>query len=190
MWLQPAGGHRWRFDPGSLSLALGYTGDFGYDVPEWETLHSAVDLDAWLTERFGRLARPADDADYAGARQLRLAIASAARHAAAARPLSPIDVDTINSWAGRLPIAPHLPGGTYAPPAALPAQALATIAHDATVTFTRPAGMIRECAADDCRLVFLDSSRPQSRRWCSMNRCGGRAKSKSHYARHSIGASS
>lgn len=189
VWLHPAGGRRWRFDPGSLSLALGYTGDFGYGVPEWETLHSTADLDAWLTERFGLLARPADDADFAGARQLRSAIASAARRAAATRPIAPANVDTINSWASRLPLAPQLPGGTHAPSAASPAQALATIAQDAAVTFTSRAGMIRECAADDCRLVFLDSSRPQSRRWCSMNRCGGRAKSKSHYVRHSTGAS-
>lgn len=187
-WLAPPHGRRWLFDPGSLSLAFGYTGDFGYDVPDWETLHSGADLDAWLTERFGPLVHPSDEADYSGARQLRTAITSSARHAADGRPLVPTDVDTINLWASLLPIAAHLKGGSRPIAGARPAQTLATIARDATSTFSPATGTIRQCAAEDCRLIFLDSSRPQNRRWCSMNRCGGRAKSQSHYARHSTGA--
>lgn len=35
---------------------------------------------------------------------------------------------------------------------------------------------IRTCAADDCSLVFLDTSRAGRRRWCSMATCGTRAK--------------
>jgi predicted RNA-binding Zn ribbon-like protein len=35
---------------------------------------------------------------------------------------------------------------------------------------------IRECAADDCGWLFYDTSRNQSRRWCSMQSCGNRAK--------------
>lgn len=35
---------------------------------------------------------------------------------------------------------------------------------------------IRECAADDCGWIFLDTSRNRSRRWCSMTSCGNRAK--------------
>ena len=180
-------GRHWRFDPGSLSLAFAYTGDFGYGVPAWEQLHSCTDLDAWLAERFGALLHPCEETDFTGAHELRMAISASARRAAAGDVLDPTDVDTINAWAACLPISPHLNGGTRPAGATRPAQALATIARDATTTFAHAPGRIRECAAVDCHLIFLDSSRPQSRRWCSMNRCGGRAKSQSHYARHSKG---
>jgi len=35
---------------------------------------------------------------------------------------------------------------------------------------------VRECAAHDCGWLFLDTSRNRSRRWCSMQSCGNRAK--------------
>ena len=44
-------------------------------------------------------------------------------------------------------------------------------------------GRIRECSADDCDLVYLDTSRSGNRRWCSMQRCGNRAKVRAHRAR-------
>jgi len=42
---------------------------------------------------------------------------------------------------------------------------------------------VRECAADDCDWLFLDTSRNHSRRWCSMETCGNRAKARRHYHR-------
>ncbi|HEY3015336.1 MAG TPA: CGNR zinc finger domain-containing protein, partial [Nocardioides sp.] len=55
--------------------------------------------------------------------------------------------------------------------------ALATIARDAVDLFgSRAAARIRVCASHDCGLVFVDTSRPGARRWCSMERCGNRAK--------------
>lgn len=42
---------------------------------------------------------------------------------------------------------------------------------------------IRQCEADDCVLWFLDTSRNGSRKWCSMARCGNRAKVAAHYRR-------
>ena len=43
---------------------------------------------------------------------------------------------------------------------------------------------LRQCDADDCGLWFYDTSRNGSRRWCSMARCGNRAKVAAHYRRH------
>ncbi len=48
-------------------------------------------------------------------------------------------------------------------------------------------GRVRECAAEDCRAVYLDTSRNRSRRWCSMQRCGARAKAATYYRRHRAG---
>jgi predicted RNA-binding Zn ribbon-like protein len=46
------------------------------------------------------------------------------------------------------------------------------------------AGRLKECAQDDCGWIFLDLSRNRSRRWCTMEDCGNRAKARRHYQRH------
>jgi predicted RNA-binding Zn ribbon-like protein len=54
---------------------------------------------------------------------------------------------------------------------------LALIARDAVDLVTSSAvKRIRECADPACHALFLDGSRPGSRRWCSMDSCGNRAK--------------
>ncbi len=43
---------------------------------------------------------------------------------------------------------------------------------------------VRECPGDDgCGWLFLDASKNQTRRWCSMKVCGNRAKARRHRAR-------
>jgi predicted RNA-binding Zn ribbon-like protein len=43
---------------------------------------------------------------------------------------------------------------------------------------------VGQCADDrGCGWLFFDASRNHSRRWCSMDGCGNRAKAKRHYAR-------
>ena len=42
---------------------------------------------------------------------------------------------------------------------------------------------IRHCANDRCLWLFIDDSKNQSRRWCSMAACGNRAKAHRHYLR-------
>jgi predicted RNA-binding Zn ribbon-like protein len=43
---------------------------------------------------------------------------------------------------------------------------------------------IHECpGADECGWLFYDTSRNRSRRWCSMESCGNRAKGRRHYRR-------
>lgn len=68
------------------------------------------------------------------------------------------------------------------PPADPVAAALAVLAADAIdLVTTQPT--VRICAADDCELRFLDTSPQRNRQWCSMTRCGNRAKARAHYAR-------
>ena len=47
---------------------------------------------------------------------------------------------------------------------------------------------VRSCAADDCRWLFVDTSKNRSRRWCDMANCGNRAKARRHYRRMKEGA--
>ncbi len=42
---------------------------------------------------------------------------------------------------------------------------------------------LRECANDRCLWLFLDDSKNGTRRWCSMQSCGNRAKAHRHYLR-------
>ena len=43
---------------------------------------------------------------------------------------------------------------------------------------------LRECEDDrGCGYLFIDQSKNRSRRWCSMESCGNRAKARRHYAR-------
>jgi len=46
---------------------------------------------------------------------------------------------------------------------------------------------LRECAGEGCAWMFLDTSRNQSRRWCSMRVCGNRAKARRHYEQKRAG---
>lgn len=42
---------------------------------------------------------------------------------------------------------------------------------------------VRACASEDCRWLFLDTSKNRGRRWCDMKSCGNRAKARRHYGR-------
>lgn len=48
-------------------------------------------------------------------------------------------------------------------------------------------GRVRECANAACPVLYVDTSRNGSRRWCSMEGCGARAKSAAYYRRHRAG---
>lgn len=42
---------------------------------------------------------------------------------------------------------------------------------------------VRACANEKCQWLFVDDSKSGTRRWCSMNSCGNRAKAHRHYMR-------
>ena len=69
-----------------------------------------------------------------------------------------------------------------------PADLLKPIAWSAADLLTGPrAQKIRQCQDDrGCGWLFIDESRVQNRRWCSMGDCGNRAKARRHYLRHKI----
>ena len=58
--------------------------------------------------------------------------------------------------------------------------ALATAALQATEL---DRSRVRRCANPRCALLFHDTTRNRSRRWCSMATCGNRAKARAHYRR-------
>ncbi|MFF0269780.1 CGNR zinc finger domain-containing protein [Kribbella sp. NPDC004536] len=88
------------------------------------------------------------------------------------------DVGVVNRWSSRRLPGPRLTSELALEDASPEAtDLLTTLARDAIDLLTGPyVGRIRSCAADDCSLLFVDTSRPGQRRWCSMNTCGARAK--------------
>jgi predicted RNA-binding Zn ribbon-like protein len=189
-WMDSGDGQRWWFDSGSLALDFAYTG--GLDgVPDRPSDPSPVAEDAaglndWLSDRFPEVAPSAGEREFRDAEALRSAIARLARQASLGVPLAPDDIDVVNLFAATPDIPPVLPGGARQAgrSQARPHQALGSIARDAVRLFGPDVdGRIRECSADDCALVYLDTSRGGTRRWCSMQRCGNRAKVRAHRAR-------
>jgi predicted RNA-binding Zn ribbon-like protein len=68
---------------------------------------------------------------------------------------------------------------------ASPFDLLGPIAFSASELMTGiKAGKVRQCEDDrGCGWLFVDESRAQRRRWCSMGDCGNRAKARRHYRR-------
>lgn len=59
---------------------------------------------------------------------------------------------------------------------------LGELAYEAaTLLASSRADRLKRCSSPDCVLIFLDTSRSQKRRWCSMETCGNRAKVSTHY---------
>lgn len=180
-WLIAPEGISWFFDAGADSL------DFA-SAPE--PVH-ARDLGEWLAARYGRLdAGETSDRDLTDALALRVAIDRLAAAAADRAPLDPDDVDTINLFGATPDIPPALAGGRRQAGAGRLriGQVLSTVARDAITILAVEPERIRRCDADDCRRVFRDESRTANRRWCSMQRCGNRAKVRAHRARAAVAA--
>lgn len=45
---------------------------------------------------------------------------------------------------------------------------------------------LKMCAAEECRRVFFDRSKPATRRWCMSTLCGNRTKTRTYRERHRV----
>ncbi|CAN5301870.1 CGNR zinc finger domain-containing protein [soil metagenome] len=186
-WITSSDGTRWFFEAGAESLDFAYTGDWGMNNPSWERLRSTADLGHWLGERFERIdSNEVTERDLMDAVGLRQAIARLATAVADHLPTSADDVDTLNLFAATPDVPPALAGGHRQAGAGRVriGQALSTLARDAVEILGESGDeRLRRCHAQDCRMVFHDESRTNNRRWCSMQRCGNRAKVRAHRER-------
>ncbi|MET1052864.1 MAG: CGNR zinc finger domain-containing protein [Mycetocola sp.] len=186
-WFTWPEGTRWWFDTGSLALDFAYTGPLGVTDGDAEhpreVFRSPAHLTEWLSDRLpssDATARDLDDAFRLRGAIGRLALVVGRSDA------DPGDIDLLNLYAATPNIPPRLAGGSLQAgrTAARVGQALSTVARDAVALFSGDApGRIRRCDADDCGLIYLDTSRAGTRRWCSMQRCGNRNKVRAHRAR-------
>ena len=171
-----------------IALQLLMTGGLTSIRREFEQLHSTADLDSWLRTVIGSDHRTkAASEDLECAIELREAIFLVIRASTRGQPPLRAHLELINTVGAQPPLTPLLePDGKtqgWQRPICLQAV-LATIARDAIELLTGPtADRVRECANPLCELVVVDLSPPGARRWCAMNRCGNRSKTKAYRAR-------
>lgn len=186
-----------RFDAGSVALNLMATlGRRGSEPDrQVERLADVAALDGWCEGVGIRLAEDVDKARLLRElRSLRATLNEVAGAALTGSPVSDASLETLNSSAA-LPVpVPRLVSGQAGPGVSRPALGAgavrALIVRDLIdllgneATRTR----LRECAAADCRMLYLLAPGARARRWCSMSRCGNRAKAAAHRARHEAAA--
>lgn len=153
-----------------------------------ERLREPGDLARWsvtagLVDRAPRVT----DSDLDAARRLRGAIARVTMAWGCGEPLDADDVATVNAAAAVPDLAPAMTASGQRAKTTIGSirAVLSAVARDAIdLVTTGDPERLRECAADDCSLLFHDASRPGARRWCSMAACGNRHKTTQYRRRH------
>ncbi len=184
--LRSRSGVDYHFDPGALCLELLPTGGPGpYRV--YEILHTPADLATWAGR--SRLTPTPEltitAAEVTAARHLRDTLFEIARARSHGESSPAGDLDVLNEFAAATPLTPRITAtGARAWTPSTGIALLSTVARDAIDLLTGPhAGRIRTCSATDCQLIYVDTSRPGRRRWCSMEHCGNLNKVRAHRAR-------
>lgn len=85
---------------------------------------------------------------------------------------------------GRLCVEPETLQPRFTPGAKTSCCLLVAAVLDALDLVRESPGRVRECADADCPVLYLDTSRNRSRRWCAMETCGARSKASTYYRRH------
>lgn len=176
-------GQTWLLDPGALFLDFVYTGEFGVGTWRDGIVWSGPDLDTWLAEHVASGLRPTTARELKRAIGLRDSLTRLAKAAAGTEEAEQAgDRRLVTQTALRPDLPPLFPGD--GPPAPFTTeQALSTIARDAVVHLRDHSDRLRNCCSTDCPMVFLDLSRAGRRSWCSMSRCGNRAKARAFRSR-------
>ena len=181
-------GQVFTFEPGSLALAFAVTGPGTNDGPLalFQTLRRTSDLERWAVDIAGVAGLPATGDDLELAVRLQAAIRSVSDAIIDRRPVPDRDLEVLNELAAYPCMVPHLlPGPTRAWVAIQGVPSLlSSIARDAIDVFGGPRGArLKRCEGSRCSLLYVDTSRSGRRRWCSMDRCGNRAKVAAHRRR-------
>jgi predicted RNA-binding Zn ribbon-like protein len=171
-------------------LCLDFVGTVGQrDTIGYDRFRGSDDLARWVVAA-GIVDRPprVDDDGLAVARRLRESIYRSVSSAMAASGPEAVDVAVINDAAAWPTRVPQLDAETceLVWTARRPLRAaLSTVARDAVELLgSGQMRLVKECAAVDCSLLFVDLSRGRRRRWCSMERCGNRQKTSTYRRRH------
>jgi len=170
----------WEFPFRSGRLCLDFVATLGSRGQlNLERFREPGDLERWLAQAGLGEPGPVSPADLAAAVRLREAIYGLVLLDPGRR--RPDAARVVNQMAAPAPLAPELDdagrGSAWAPGGTV-TQALSSVARDAIDLLSGPLiAQVRSCAGPDCTILFIDTSRPGTRRWCSMEACGNQAKS-------------
>jgi predicted RNA-binding Zn ribbon-like protein len=124
------------------------------------------------------------------AQRLRAALRGGAERLAAGKPVGRGMAEEVNRVLASRPTYTRLvrAGKGYAtrfePLSTSPLHLLVPVAESAAWLLEHGDGsLVRRCEGTGCVLLFYDTTRNKSRRWCSMEGCGSRAKAASYYRR-------
>ncbi len=192
------------FEAGDLSLDFANTSNWHASEHPEESLHNFSDLLAWgkaagvlSPESANRLTQLALEQPqeaqraYRSAIQTRESIYHIFSNLHAGRPVSEKDLNDLNVLVHEgithrqlVPNDDHFQW-EWKPDGREPNLILWEVAFTAAELLTSDkVAWVRECEDDrGCGYLFIDSSKNHSRRWCSMESCGNRAKARRHYSR-------
>ena len=155
--------------------------------PGEDALGTPGDLAAWLVER-DLLAEGAQAtaADLDAAKEIREAIRLLllAHNEVSVDEAAPLAV--LDAAARRVELSVCFRDGTAQCEPAAPGVpgALGRILGSVADAMSTPNwARLKACRADDCRWIYLDTSKNHSRAWCSMSSCGNRAKVSAYRSR-------
>lgn len=160
---------------------------------DWRTSDRAAEfltggdaVDAWLALTLDRPPLHLADSAVAGLRDLREALYRLITGTARSGDLEALN-RALAQGGDRAHLTEGPDGYRWAPAedAAGLAVLKAELARDAADLLVDPARLakVKECHGEGCGWLFLDESRGGTRRWCSMQSCGNRAKARAHYRR-------
>lgn len=197
----------WDFDAGLLPLDFANTAEWHASPKPSERLNAYPDLMTWsveaglMTEAEARsVLEDAEDRSEEAAAvldraiNLREAIYRVLSAVAAGKKPVQEDLDDLNAALAealsRARIEPAPKGFSWAWSGAdqsLDRMLWPILRETAELLTSDDLDRIGECADDrGCGYLFYDISRNHSRRWCSMESCGNRAKARRHYGRKKV----
>ncbi|MFH9084056.1 CGNR zinc finger domain-containing protein [Streptomyces sp. NPDC017673] len=182
-----------RQGAGRLSLDFLRTLRYRGDADEVEELRTPRELLAWAEQCCACApaegSRPVRQEDVNRAREAREVLYDllADRLGGTGPVQVPQEVRArLNAWASAPTPVPHLDAAGRLSRQAddVVAAVLSLVARDVLDLVTSPAmGRVRRCGGPRCGALFLDNSRPGSRRWCSMGACGNQEKKRARRER-------
>jgi predicted RNA-binding Zn ribbon-like protein len=141
-----------------------------------------------IVDRWGRSGQR--ELIYREAVALRAALRAGAERLAAGKPVGDDTVRVINRVLASRPVYPQLSrkGKGYTtrlePLSDAPLHLLVPVAESAAWLLEHgERSLVRRCEGPECVLFFYDTTKNKSRRWCSMEACGSRAKAVAYYRR-------
>jgi len=192
------------FDAGDISLDFANTNNWHASASPQDYLHTYADLVEWglsaglitveTAKQLNRIAEehPDDTAKtYDFAIGVREAIYRIFSSQYAGKPIPEDDLALLNSVAcqamAHLQLIRHGTQISWQFPTNLEGAnfILWPVARAAAELLTSDrVSRVRECEDDrGCGYLFIDQTKNHSRRWCSMESCGNRAKARRHYSR-------